>query len=213
MDALPELWNVDHLAEYLDATKSFVYRLTREHRIRYIKFGKELRFRPDDVAAHLEAESVPISGPVAARAVAGRATGTEWRREPPTGAAARRSASRLAERDGDVRGQLARCRRSSTRLVAMNTKSRDERIWRNQIEPTFGGMRLGDLRRSAIAAWVAELSGGLAPATVVWALAVLRKMLDDAARAPRGAEPARSRLQSVAAGHAAGRLATASLAA
>ncbi len=68
MDALPELWNVDHLAEYLDATKSFVYRLTREHRIRYIKFGKELRFRPDDVAAHLEAESVPISGPVAAPA-------------------------------------------------------------------------------------------------------------------------------------------------
>ncbi|MHB1599439.1 MAG: helix-turn-helix domain-containing protein, partial [Acidimicrobiales bacterium] len=62
---LPELWNIDRLAEYLDATKSFVYRLTREHRIRYLKVGKELRFRAEDVVAYLESESVPAALTVA----------------------------------------------------------------------------------------------------------------------------------------------------
>ena len=69
---------------------------------------------------------------------------------------------------------------ASTRLVAINTKARDELIWRNQIEPAFGDARLADLRRSAVAAWVAELARELAPATVVRSLAVLRKMLNDA---------------------------------
>ncbi len=59
MSQLPELWNVDRLAEYLGASKSFVCRLTREHRICFLKVGKELRFRPEDVASYLEAESVP----------------------------------------------------------------------------------------------------------------------------------------------------------
>ena len=61
MSQLPELWNIDRLAEYLGASKSFVYRLTREHRIRFLKVGKELRFRPEDVAAYLEAELVPAA--------------------------------------------------------------------------------------------------------------------------------------------------------
>ena len=61
MSQLPELWNIDRLAEYLGASKSFVYRLTREHRIRFLKVGKELRFRPEDVASYLEAESVPAA--------------------------------------------------------------------------------------------------------------------------------------------------------
>ncbi len=59
MSELPELWNIDRLAAYLGAPKAFVFRLTREHRIRFLKVGKELRFRPEDVAAYLEAESVP----------------------------------------------------------------------------------------------------------------------------------------------------------
>ena len=54
---------------------------------------------------------------------------------------------------------------------------------------------------------MAQMASGQVPTDIP----SLRKMLDDAARAPRGAEPARSRLQSFAAGHAAGRLATASL--
>ena len=61
MSELPELWNIDRLAAYLGAPKAFVYRLTREHRIRFLKVGKELRFRPEDVAAYLEAESVPAA--------------------------------------------------------------------------------------------------------------------------------------------------------
>jgi excisionase family DNA binding protein len=59
MSELSELWNIDRLAAYLGASKSFVYRLTREHRTRFLKVGRELRFRPEDVAAYLEAESVP----------------------------------------------------------------------------------------------------------------------------------------------------------
>ena len=61
MTELPELWNIDRLADYLGANKNFVYRLTRDHRIRFVRVGKELRFRPEDVAAYLEAESVPAA--------------------------------------------------------------------------------------------------------------------------------------------------------
>ena len=65
MTELPELWNIDRLADYLGANKAFVYRLTREHRIRFVKVGKELRFRPEDIVAYLEAESVPAALSVA----------------------------------------------------------------------------------------------------------------------------------------------------
>ena len=61
-DGLPELWDVDRVCAYLHCSKHLVYRLTRERRIRFVRVGKELRFRPDDVAAWLEAETVPTSG-------------------------------------------------------------------------------------------------------------------------------------------------------
>lgn len=57
---LPELWNIDHLAEYLGVSKQSVYKLTAAHRIRFLRVGKELRFRPADVAAYLEAQVVEI---------------------------------------------------------------------------------------------------------------------------------------------------------
>lgn len=72
MSELPELWNIDRLADYLGATKSFVYRLTREHRIRFLKVGKELRFRADDVEAYLEAGSVPAAEAPTTAAIARR---------------------------------------------------------------------------------------------------------------------------------------------
>lgn len=56
--ALPELWDVDRLVAYLGTSKHLVYRLTHEHRIRFLRVGKELRFRPEDVAAWLEAQVV-----------------------------------------------------------------------------------------------------------------------------------------------------------
>lgn len=60
---IPELWGVDELAAHLGITKHFVYRLTKQHRIRFVRVGKTVRFRPVDVAAWLEAEAVPATGP------------------------------------------------------------------------------------------------------------------------------------------------------
>ena len=59
---LPDLWDIDRLAGYLSVSKHFIYRLTREHRIRFVRVGKEVRFRPEDVTAWLEAESIPAAG-------------------------------------------------------------------------------------------------------------------------------------------------------
>jgi len=55
---LPELWDVDRLVAYLGTSKHLVYRLTHERRIRFLRVGKELRFRPEDVAAWLESQAV-----------------------------------------------------------------------------------------------------------------------------------------------------------
>jgi excisionase family DNA binding protein len=60
---LPELWDIDRLAGYLSVSKHFIYRLTREHRIRFVRVGKEVRFRPEDVTAWLQAESIPAAAP------------------------------------------------------------------------------------------------------------------------------------------------------
>ncbi len=56
---LDELWSVDRLAAYLDAPKCYVYRLTREHRIAFVRVGRELRFRTADVEAWLASSVVP----------------------------------------------------------------------------------------------------------------------------------------------------------
>jgi len=55
---LPELWNADRLAGYLGVSKHYVYRLTSEHRIRFVRVGKCLRFRPEDVGAWLDSQAV-----------------------------------------------------------------------------------------------------------------------------------------------------------
>jgi len=57
-----ELWGVDDLAAHLGVTKHFVYRLTSEHRIRFVRVGKTVRFRPSDVEAWLDAETVEAAG-------------------------------------------------------------------------------------------------------------------------------------------------------
>ena len=69
---------------------------------------------------------------------------------------------------------------SATRQVTSSTKARELSIWACQIEPEFGTVRLGDLRRSDIAAWAVSLSGRLAPATVTRCLVTLKKLLADA---------------------------------
>ncbi len=62
----PELWTVDQLADYLGVGRNTIYGLTRYHRIRYIRVGKTVRFRPVDVAAWLESEVVQATGPAPA---------------------------------------------------------------------------------------------------------------------------------------------------
>ncbi len=69
---------------------------------------------------------------------------------------------------------------SSTRQVTSSTRARELSIWACQIEPDFGEVRLGDLRRSDIAAWTVAMSGELAPATVTRCLVTLKKLLTDA---------------------------------
>jgi excisionase family DNA binding protein len=56
----PELWDIDRVCAYLDCSKHLVYRLTREHRIPFVRVGKELRFRAADVATWLQVETVPV---------------------------------------------------------------------------------------------------------------------------------------------------------
>lgn len=58
----PELWGVDELAAYLGVTKHYVYRLTSEHRIRFVRVGKTVRFSRTDVAAWMDAETVEAAG-------------------------------------------------------------------------------------------------------------------------------------------------------
>ena len=58
-DGLPELWDIDRVCAYLTCSQHLVYRLTRERRIRFVRVGKELRFRAADVATWLEVETVP----------------------------------------------------------------------------------------------------------------------------------------------------------
>jgi len=55
----PELWDIERLCEFLGTSKNFVYRLTREHRIRHMK--AELRFDPRDVADFISREMVEVS--------------------------------------------------------------------------------------------------------------------------------------------------------
>jgi len=69
---LPELWDAERLAGYLGVTKHYVYRLTSEHRIRFVRVGKCLRFRPEDVAVWLDAQAVDVVSVSAAKVRRGR---------------------------------------------------------------------------------------------------------------------------------------------
>ncbi|MDA8269185.1 MAG: helix-turn-helix domain-containing protein [Actinomycetota bacterium] len=69
---LPELWDAERLAGYLGVTKHYVYRLTSEHRIRFVRVGKCLRFRPEDVAVWLDSQAVEVVSVSAVKARRGR---------------------------------------------------------------------------------------------------------------------------------------------
>lgn len=58
-----ELWDIERLAEVLGCRRSYIYRLTHERRIRYLKIGKELRFDPRDVREFVENEKTQVDRP------------------------------------------------------------------------------------------------------------------------------------------------------
>jgi excisionase family DNA binding protein len=59
--ALPELWDIDRLAAYLGVGRRFVYRLTEQRRIRFLRVGGKLRFDPADVADYLAREAQEVA--------------------------------------------------------------------------------------------------------------------------------------------------------
>jgi excisionase family DNA binding protein len=66
--ALPELWDLARLAAYLGTEHRFVYRLTEQHRIRFVRVGGRLRFDPADVAEYLRREAEePTAEPIGRR--------------------------------------------------------------------------------------------------------------------------------------------------
>ncbi len=69
---------------------------------------------------------------------------------------------------------------SATRRVTSSTRAREETIWRCQIEPAFGEVKLGRLVRSDVERWVGDLEHTLAPGTVTRCMTLLHKLLADA---------------------------------
>jgi integrase len=62
------------------------------------------------------------------------------------------------------------------------TLDRDERMWRNWVEPHFGHWRLADISYLDVQVWVNGLDGPLAPGSVIKAFQILDRMLTAALR-------------------------------
>jgi integrase len=67
--------------------------------------------------------------------------------------------------------------RATTVSLRPSTRARDDSYLRSLILPRFGERSLAEIDRAAIRAWVAELSGTHAPATVVKAHQILSKIM------------------------------------
>ena len=57
-DAAEKLLTVDDLCEYLVVSKDFVYDEVRHGRLRASRIARQLRFRPGDVDAFIDANAV-----------------------------------------------------------------------------------------------------------------------------------------------------------
>ena len=59
-EAFPgELWDIDQLAAHLKTSKDFVYTLTAQRRIGFLRVGKFIRFAPEHVRDYLNSIAVP----------------------------------------------------------------------------------------------------------------------------------------------------------
>ena len=61
-DAAEKLLTVDDLCEYLVVSRDFIYDEVRHGRLRASRIARQLRFRPADVDAFVEANAVSGSG-------------------------------------------------------------------------------------------------------------------------------------------------------
>lgn len=162
--AIPNpLLDVDEVAAWLAVSPSTVRWLTRRGEMPAVRVGAQYRYRQETVAAWVAASE---SEAVLARQRVAMSKGSS----------------------GDPRGGKQTLSQwwdtwTATRQVRPTTAVRDEMIWRRQISPAPGQVRLADLRRSTVAAWAAGLIDScLAPATVVCCVAVLRACLSAAVR-------------------------------
>jgi excisionase family DNA binding protein len=57
-----KLLTVDDLREYLIVSKDFIYDEVRHGRLRASRIARQLRFRPTDVDAFVDAKAVPVPG-------------------------------------------------------------------------------------------------------------------------------------------------------
>jgi excisionase family DNA binding protein len=57
-----KLLTVDDLCEYLVVSKDFIYDEVRHGRLRASRIARQLRFRPTDVDAFVDANAVPVPG-------------------------------------------------------------------------------------------------------------------------------------------------------
>jgi excisionase family DNA binding protein len=57
-----ELWDIDQLAAHLKTSKDFVYTLTAQRRIGFLRVGKFIRFAPEHVRDYLSLIAVPAEG-------------------------------------------------------------------------------------------------------------------------------------------------------
>ena len=53
-DTLPQLLDIDHLAQHLGTSQRHIRRLIAEKRIPYLKVGRLIRFDPAEIAAWLD---------------------------------------------------------------------------------------------------------------------------------------------------------------
>ena len=58
-DGLPELMNMDQLAERLGVTRRHVRRLVDERRVPFLRVGRFIRFDPAEIADWLNGNRVP----------------------------------------------------------------------------------------------------------------------------------------------------------
>lgn len=54
MTAPPDLWDTDGVATHIRMSSRYVQQLVREGRIPFIRFGRTLRFHPDEIDAWLK---------------------------------------------------------------------------------------------------------------------------------------------------------------